>query len=141
MIACINILYITKKVKTATGKLVVLCFFYIFQTIWNQFTKFTVKICSYWTEIFLCMNVIIEKRSSKMFTWMIYNSIYKSILNGLKRVKNIKLPTHNFPSTTRNKWVFRTTGDRGQIFFFMDYGYPIGTLNSQTHFKIRDVSL
>ena len=41
---------------------------------------------------------------------------------------------------TRIKGVFQTTGDRVQI-FFADYGYPMGTLNSQTHFKIGDASL
>ena len=40
-----------------------------------------------------------------------------------------------------NKGVFRTTGDRGQNFFWGVYGYPMGTLNSQTHFKIGDSSL
>ena len=39
-----------------------------------------------------------------------------------------------------NKGVFRTTGDRGRN-FLGDYGYPMGTLNSQTHFKIGDSSL
>ena len=39
-----------------------------------------------------------------------------------------------------NKGVFRTTGDRGRN-FFGDNGYPMGTLNSQTQFKIGDAAL
>ena len=39
-----------------------------------------------------------------------------------------------------NKGVLRTTGDRGR-FFFADYGYTMGTHNSQTHLKIGDASL
>ena len=39
-----------------------------------------------------------------------------------------------------NKGVFWTTGDRSRN-FFGDYGYPMGTLNSQTNFKIGDASL
>ena len=39
-----------------------------------------------------------------------------------------------------NKGVFRKTGERGRI-FLGDYGYHMGTLNSQTHFKIGDASL
>ena len=41
---------------------------------------------------------------------------------------------------TGNKGVFLTTGDRGRN-FFADNGYPMGTLDSQTHFKIGDTFL
>jgi len=45
---------------------------------------------------------------------------------------------HHFEETpTENKGVFRTTGDPGRN-FFADYGYYMGTLNSQIHFKMGD---
>ena len=39
-----------------------------------------------------------------------------------------------------NKGVFQTTGDLTG-FFWGEYGYPMDTLNSQTHFKIGNSSL
>ena len=43
-----------------------------------------------------------------------------------------------FPA--REKGVFRTTGDLGEI-FFEDYVYPMVTLNFQIYFKIGNSSL
>ena len=56
-----------------------------------------------------------------------------SMVRNLVRVSRIL----GFP--IGNKGVLRTTGDRGR--FFADYGYTMGTHNSQTHLKIGDASL
>ena len=129
---------------------------------WNQIglNRFKQKIKSYYKRA----NIELKGRSRRFWSesenleyqWGIYNpqkipaAVTGCPENHLfpvgkppKRPTSTRFPLQYFGIFSKKVDRFGgllASSDRGRI-FFADYGYPMGTLNSQIHFKIGDSSL